>query len=284
MGTVETYFSKADAKIALELAATSSPFNIEMRFLGGLTPSQTDVFKEAADRWSKVVVGDLPTVKWKDDVIDDLLILVEGQDIDGEGGILGQAGPVKLRPAQAGSSAYIPVVGEITLDTADLALMEQKGILLDVVTHEIGHILGFSSYIWNYKDLADLQDQANPTFLGKAAKKEWGELKGTNVDTPVPLEAGGGPGTRFSHWRDTLFVNELMTGWVSPSPNPLSRLTVASLQDIGHTVNLEEAERYALPNLMEMAESGALAEPERLLDMRMLLPNIPTVLPPETLI
>ena len=42
--------------------------------------------------------------------------------------------------------------------------------------------------------------------------KEFGLLKGPTVKpTPVPVETPGGPGTADSHWRETVFRNEMMT-------------------------------------------------------------------------
>jgi hypothetical protein len=38
------------------------------------------------------------------------------------------------------------------------------------------------------------------------------------------------------HWRTTVFGNELMVGFLPSSP-ALSKVTVASLQDLGYTVN-----------------------------------------------
>jgi hypothetical protein len=96
---------------------------------------------------------------------------------------------------------------------------------------------------------------SNPTFRGALAMKEYGKLRGV-ASAPVPVESKGGEGTRDSHWRDTLFVNELMTGYVSDPPNPMSRMTVASLGDMGYVVDLERAEKYKLPDHLVMAESG----------------------------
>lgn len=88
---VETYQAKADPQIALAVAGTDSPFTIEVRFLGGLTETRKNAFKAAADRWSRVIVGDLPSVMVNGELIDDVLIIAEGADIDGPGKILGQA-------------------------------------------------------------------------------------------------------------------------------------------------------------------------------------------------
>ena len=110
-GDVEVYIAQAKASIAAELAPAAvavSPFMIEVRFLGGLTPKQKNAFKSAADRWSRVIVGDLPSVKVDNEVIDDVVILAQGSPIDGVGRILGQAGPTHLRPQSAGVAAFLP--------------------------------------------------------------------------------------------------------------------------------------------------------------------------------
>ena len=66
----ESYWARADAGAARALAATESPFTIEVRFLGGLTEPQKNAFKAAADRWTKVIVGDVPSVMADGEVID----------------------------------------------------------------------------------------------------------------------------------------------------------------------------------------------------------------------
>src|SRR5207237_578070 len=52
----------------------------------------------------------------------------------------------------------------------------------------------------------------------------------------APVEDTGGLGTAGSHWRERVFLGELMTGWIGPAPNPLSIVTVQSLADLGYTV------------------------------------------------
>ena len=102
----ETYIARADAKVALKLAKAVSPFTIQVRFLGGLTTPQKNAFKTAADRWTKVIVGDLPDVMVGGELIDDVLIEAQGVPIDGVGSILGQAGPTRLRPASGAYQRY----------------------------------------------------------------------------------------------------------------------------------------------------------------------------------
>jgi hypothetical protein len=272
--TSEIYVATADAKAAKAAKATA-PFTITVVFLGGLTTAQKNAFKGAADRWSKVIVGDLPDVVINGQVIDDILIEASGTAIDGRGNILGQAGPTHLRPASAGAAAFIPAKGRMQFDTADLAAMQADGTLKDVITHEMGHVLGIGT-IWVKKGLLVGANGNNPTFTGTNAKKEYGILKGTRP-TPVPVENNGGPGTRNSHWRDTIFKSELMTGFVNASPNPMSRVTVASLKDLGYVVDLTKSEPFTLPSLLQLAEAGLLvAAPDH---DGMVVPTVPMILP-----
>ncbi len=285
MHQYETYHARAGKKIAIARAVGGagtavSPFTIEVRFIGGLTETQKDAFKTAADRWSSVIVGDLPSVEVDGEVIDDVLILAQGSDIDGPGKVLGQAGPTHLRPAGAGTAAFIPAKGSMTFDTADLAQMELNETLKDVITHEMGHVLGIGT-IWTRKKLLKGANTSNPTFIGTSAMAEFGTLKGGGPKR-VPVENTGGPGTANSHWRDTVFGNELMTGFVGSAGNPLSRLTVGSLKDIGYVVNLDASEPYTLPDVRSLAEEGVLAA--RSLEAEgVVLPHIPMVLPEDSM-
>jgi Leishmanolysin len=280
----DTYRARSGAAVAeavAGLAAEPTPYTIEVRFLGGLTQRQKDAFKVAADRWSRVIIGDLPSVIVDGETIDDLLILAQGADIDGPGRILGQAGPTRLRPRNAGAAAFLPAKGEMTFDSADLAQMEAAGTLNDVITHEMGHVIGIGT-VWTQKRLLKGAGTTNPTFTGKTAEQEYGALRG-NGPMPVPVENTGGPGTANSHWRETVFGNELMTGFVGQAGNPLSRMTVSSLQDIGYKVDLAAAEPYTLPNHLELAERGLLMAGVAHEGEGIVLPKIPIVLPEDSL-
>jgi hypothetical protein len=69
----------------------------------------------------------------------------------------------------------------------------------------------------------------------------------------VPVEGNGGDGTADSHWRESVLANELMTGFLGPGTvNPLSRITVASMADLGYTVNIAAADPYAQPSAMSL--------------------------------
>src|SRR5215510_1361062 len=236
-------------------AAVASAYKIEVRFLGGLNAAQKNAFKAAADRWASVIVGDLPSVRVDGEVIDDLLILAQGTDIDGPRGILGQAGPTHIRPASAGKSKFLPVKGTMSFDTADLKAMQKDGTLKDVITHEMGHVIGIGT-IWARKGLLKDTGKSTVRFTGTAARTEFGKLKKSKA-ADVPVENTGGPGTADGHWRESVFRNELMSGFIAAPNNPMSRMTVASLQDLGYEVDLSKAEPYKLPNLLAVAAAGA---------------------------
>ncbi|HWP16365.1 MAG TPA: leishmanolysin-related zinc metalloendopeptidase [Xanthobacteraceae bacterium] len=283
---IEIYRARKGNEIAPAHATAAAPpsgYTIEIRFLGGLSDKQKQAFKLAANRWTQVIIGDLPDVIVGGETINNLRITAQGTDIDGVGNILGQAGPNRLRPKNAGAAAFLPATGDMQFDTADLANMEANGTLNDVITHEMGHVIGIGT-IWSQKKLLKGAGTSNPTFQGTGATKEYGVLRGAAGPVAVPVENTGGAGTRDSHWRDTIFGAELMTGFVGAAGNPLSRMTVASLQDLGYTVNLAAAEPYQLPNHLEMAEKGLAAAHAAAHAQGIVLPRIPVTLPDEALV
>jgi hypothetical protein len=234
--------------------AKKSHFNIKVRILGGLSAPQQKAFQNAAATWSKIVAADVPGVRVDGEKIDDLLIEAVGTLIDGESGILGQAGPTHIRPG-----SLIPAKGRMEFDRSDLARMEADGSLTSVIIHEMGHVIGIGT-LWEDKGLLEGAGTANPRFTGAKAMREFGVLTGENTPTEVPVENTGGAGTRDGHWRDSVFGNELMTGFLSPGTNPLSRVTAASLQDMGYVVNLDAAQPYALPSHLHLSMMGVWAD------------------------
>src|SRR5690606_4901993 len=113
----------------------------------------------------------------------------------------------------------------------------------DVILHEMGHVLGLGT---NYL-LIGLVDgfPFDPHYTGRAGVAAHQELGG---DRYVPLEDQGGLGTAVGHWRESVFGNELMTGYLNQGSQPLSRLTVAALADLGYGVDLSAADPYSIPS------------------------------------
>ncbi len=241
--------------LALETAALQEPaFVIDVRFMGGLTSAQQAAFTTAAARWSRIITADVPSVLVDGETIDDIVIEASGMAIDGRGGILGQAGPTQLRPG-----SFLPAAGVMQFDSADLATMEADGSLVSVITHEMGHVLGLGTN-WDELGLRQGAGTVNPTFTGANAMREFATLSGGAATRAVPLANVGGPGTRDAHWRESVFGNELMTGFLNDGPNPLSRLTIAAFADMGYAVSYASADPYVLPSQLDLAMLGAGTE------------------------
>ena len=139
-------------------------------------------------------------------------------------------------------------------DTADLARLEANGSLYYTVLHEMAHILGFGT-IWEDRGLLSGAGTSNPLFVGRLATAVYASVFGTSA-AGVPVENGGGSGTRDSHWRESVFGNEVMTGYLASGFNPLSRVTLASLIDLGYTVNLSAADGYTPPGGAAIVQGG----------------------------
>lgn len=220
-------------------------FTIEVRFLGGLTEGQQQVFDDSACRWAEIITGELPRVRLPNgDIIENVRIDAQGTSIDGASGILGQAGPTQLR-----SGSLLPATGIMRFDTADLARLEAENSLKDVIIHEMGHVLGFGT-LWS-ADLLNLitgEGSDDPQFTGENAIMEYQALTDNEESSGVPVANTGGPGTRDGHWRELIFDNELMTGFIDSGDNPVSRLTIAAFADMGYQVNYTAADGYALPD------------------------------------
>jgi Leishmanolysin len=112
---------------------------------------------------------------------------------------------------------------------------------------------------------------------------EYRLLRGGGRRRRVPVENSGGLGTADSHWRETVFRNELMSGFIAAPGNPLSRMTAASLGDLGYQVDVDAGEPYVLPNLVALAEAGSLVEHAAPIDVGIVLPVVPQTLPSQSL-
>jgi len=251
-----------------------SAYCITMRFLTPMSPARQAVFDAAAARWEGIITGDVPDAPVAapagtfcgasypaiNETIDDVLIFVTLDSIDGPGQILGSAGPCARR-----TGTRFSAIGAMRFDTADVALMESNGIFNAVIQHEMGHVLGIGT-LWNATGLPALLigpvsgGGTDPYFSGASAVAQFNANGGhaAYAGTPVPVENGGGSGTVDSHWRESVMGRELMTGYVSFVANPLSTITVGSLEDMGYTVSYVNADPYTVnsTNLRVGAAAG----------------------------
>ncbi|MDV6373806.1 leishmanolysin-related zinc metalloendopeptidase [Deinococcus arenicola] len=230
----------------------TEPYNITLKFAPGSSASVVSAMQSAATRWQRVIARGLPSYSANipagscgsnaayAGTIDDLLVFTGNTAIDGPGGILAQSGPCSIRSA-SGLTTYSTLV----FDTADLSAFSSQ--LADIAVHELGHSLGIGT-LWQQFGLVSGIGGTNPTYKGVSGLREYRAAGGTL--STVPVENQGGPGTAGGHWRETVFKTELMTGYLNSGVlNPLSRMSVGSLQDMGYTVNYGAADAYAIPSL-----------------------------------
>jgi len=234
-------------------------YAITLCFTTPMTPAQRAVFENAATRWSGLITGDvadiageIPAASCGDAspsmnmTYDDLLIFASIEDIDGANGILGQAGWCYRR------TGSLPVIGLMRFDAADVAALETSGQLNLVFLHEMGHVLGIGSMWTNLNLLQNAVTSGGPVldtyFSGANGIAGFDAIGGTTYTggQKVPVENTGGQGTFNSHWRESVLKNELMTGFLNAGSNPLSVVTVRSLQDLGYAVNPAGADAFFL--------------------------------------
>jgi hypothetical protein len=231
---------------------TVSNFTIQLQYLTAASPAYQNTFNLAKARWEQAITGDLGTLNANfttdpfcgnqtlNTSINDILIFVQLDSIDGPGQILGQAGPCYSR----GSGAFpnLISIGIMTFDTFDLAGLAAQGELNDVILHEMGHVLGFGT-LWDQSPFFLVDALTKTQFNGVNAKAAYtGSNGGSGLF--VPVEDNGGAGTAGSHWEESIFQSEVMTGFITGTVRPFSLTTLQSMADLGYTVNPAAADAF----------------------------------------
>ena len=278
-----TASSGALTPVTFTATGVASSFNITIQNIGPpLRQEVQDAFDSAVAHWQRVIYADLPDISIPTPtsicgnaytipggtIIDDIIILAKIDTIDGPGQILGQAGPCNIRSADATS-----ITGIMQFDSADVASLINSGSIDEVILHEMGHVLGIGT-TWNIGPtqlgyIRGCRQNSVQAFPGNgsvdtyyncpAGLAAFDSIGGTSYTggNKVPVENTGSAGTANGHWRESTFGNELMTGFLnSGGPNPLSLLTVASLQDELYTVNFAAADPYNHVFSLRAAASG----------------------------
>ncbi len=244
---------------------TGGGFDVDLCFTTEISPAQRLIFERAAVRWGTVIVGDLPDVSANvvtpclDPLhlrmnIDDVLIFVSVRDIDGPGNILGQAGPCRIRANEG-----LPVIGLMEFDRADFDRLQGSNVLEAVILHEMAHVLGVGTF-WDFKSLvvdpSTSNVQRDTYFSGAGAIAAFNSVGGMSYTAgrKVPVDNDGEQGTINSHWRESVLRNELMTGYVNSGSNPLSIVTIRSLEDLGYVVNPGAADPYSYSAQLRVRE------------------------------
>ena len=233
-------------------------FQIQIDYVGNVRKAIRDACNWAAQRWSQIIIGDLPGYNDPQyGYTDDFRITVQegllGGFPNGEGGTLANARPLRYRSDSAG----LPWLGETGIDPFDATNAQ----LRNVVLHELGHALGFGG-LWLQKNLVRNLGpgtfESDPIYVGANAVREYNRLYGA-AGTSIPAEnrtqlpnGGTGPGrpgdgSYAVHWREAVLTNELMTSAVENIgiPMPLSSVTVGAMQDLGYQVNYAAADSFS---------------------------------------
>jgi Leishmanolysin len=84
-------------------------------------------------------------------------------------------------------------------------------------------------------------DADNCPYMRDQATAEYKTISGCDV---IPTEQVGGPGSRCKHWSENCLDSELMTTALNIGGNPLSRITVGGLEDLGYVVDYDNAATF----------------------------------------
>lgn len=232
-------------------STTTDPYNITLNFAPGSDSRVVNAMHAAATRWQGIITKGLPAVSVNIaanacgsnaayvGTVDDILVFTGSKAIDGPSGTLAQSGPCSVR-----STTGLTVYSTLVFDSADLDGFGSQ--LTDIAIHELGHSLGIGS-LWKYKNLTAGAGTTDPRYLGTNANREYAAIGGTLGN--IPEENTGGSGTAESHWREKTFAAELMTGYIGSGTNPLSRVSIAGLQDLGYSVDYSKADAFSASSL-----------------------------------
>lgn len=237
-------------------------YDIHVEFLSELTVEEETIFLEAAARWERIVTGDvepnvvdLPAACGNPELgesVDDLRVFVTVGSIDGAGGTLARGGPCISRGPD-GSSPSLPITGQMTIDESDFDALVAGGRIAPLILHELGHVMGIGTR-WDDLELIADAGTNDPYFMGQRAGAAFDDAGGQAAysgEGRVPVANTGGSATRDSHWRESVLLSELMTGFAEPRgvTQELSAITVGSLADLGYEVNFgsPEIDEFRVP-------------------------------------
>jgi len=280
-------FSSLELKVTVGGIEVES-YDIDVVFVEHGTNEQDNVVLDAAERWESVIVQGVTDIDLTnnpigagecginspviDYLVDDVVMFVRIDSIDGPGNILARASPCYSRITRFEGYPDIrrPVIaGFMAFDEDDLTRIAAQGILVSTVLHEMGHVLGFGTLWDDFNLLENPSTTGNPNadthFTGPLATRAFERSGGRNYrgGAIVPVENGGNRGSADSHWRESVFENELMTPFLGSGIEPFSIITIESMADLGFSVDPTVADSYRVRG------TGAAADldPESVIDL-----------------
>jgi hypothetical protein len=228
----------ATTTYAVAPAATEG-FDIVIRPADAVADDVVAAFEAAAARWEESIVAglsDLPASVAAgacgvdgapfDGVVDDLVVNVSMRDIPHAA----WAAPCVYGPDD------LPRFGFVELSPDLLPGIRSSGVLDELALHELGHVLGFG-VVWQLnRDLVEDLGSTDPRFVGPRALAEYSALGRSGGIPVMTIDGAWQP-----HW-ESAFFEEIMAR--IPDGAPLSRMTIASMADVGYTVDLTAADPY----------------------------------------
>jgi len=226
--------------------------SVEVRYVGPITDAQKAVVVAAVGRWTRALAKNFGEFRF-DRPADECfrgqpalnenhhnpLVFVSVGVIDGpERSLAG------TQVCAISSRDTLPVLTHIRLDIADLEAMESRGILLGVITHELGHALGFNPSTYGPKKLTGGGSE-DPYFNGPTARAKFAKHGAWYTGITVPLENQSSAGPNDPHWRFFVFGDEVMASGIAAGfTSPLSVITLGLFQDLGYVVDFSVADPY----------------------------------------
>jgi len=245
------------------------PFTITLSTVGFVPADALVMFVKAALFWTKAVqTSGIPTFSGGSGfpAVQGMGIRIEFPLVDAPGGNFVATTNQLIQTfdlsGDGTNDLYFTRWSFIQYDRYDWEVRDQPGFLTTAqwelsVKHEMMHSIGFGQNWagWGLTDGRTVCPQGS--YKGAQGTAEYVAAGGLLPYPPIQNTTGGGG--RCNHWRETSFDRELMTGVINSVPPtlPLSRISLASLKDLGHTVDLSYADPYTLfsPNRMVQMDS-----------------------------
>jgi hypothetical protein len=250
--------------------AAAGDYNIEIRYANEPSAEIKAAFDLAVEKWTTAIVGNIPDITFRSartfrcggqdirfnrgETLDDLIIVANISPIDGPGKVLGQAGPC------TSDRAGFPRFGQMTFDSADVQTLIDSNSFNAVIVHEMGHVIGIgTSSNWRSNNRGYRHQGANARLGHEAVDGEGAPY----------IEDEFGPGTKGGHWKEPMYQNELMTGFLGKdgANSPLSAMTFGALKDQGYVVDMSAVDEYTIPPPLPEAKGDELNGLEMLNDI-----------------
>lgn len=253
--------------LAVMVSSAEAVSLIDLQFSGPMGAVEQQTFLDAAAYWNSAITGyDLLYDGFGVERPHTLTITASIPYIDGLFGVLGSAGWDSAtyydnNPLGAPTVAlFYAETGSMQFDSADVAALVANNTFYGVVLHEMAHVLGIGT-LWTANNNVNsttyqLYTHDSGQYTGVSALAQWQDEFNRPLDTFVPVELGGGPGTANGHWNEADggggltgivsedtgldFRNELMTGWAA-STFFVSKTTLGGLDDLGYIVDYSKA-------------------------------------------